>query len=226
MIDTRSVLAIGDVHGCLKTLLALIKAHGQDRRIILLGDLIDRGPNSRGVVEWAMKEGIETCYGNHEDLAIAYSLHERLGFKAKCPEHYDQDVWLYNGGLQALDNWGAFTEESRFPLKVLKWMSELPAYIRVPHPSGGADLLCSHTGYGLNGDTGHWISALWGRHPDGDGAFPDDGLFRVFGHCRKREPIIAKTHAMIDIGAAYKGYRVLTGLLWPEMTLVQQATID
>ena len=46
-------IAIGDIHGCLpalETLLAAIRPQLVDT-LVLLGDYVDRGPNSRGVIE-------------------------------------------------------------------------------------------------------------------------------------------------------------------------------
>lgn len=79
----RRVYAIGDVHGCvdlLDHLLAMIAQDDGDRptkpiSLILLGDLIDRGPHSRGVVERVMalmaSGGDVRCLkGNHEEVFI------------------------------------------------------------------------------------------------------------------------------------------------------------
>ncbi len=85
----------------------------------------------------------------------------------------------------------------------------------------GRKCLASHTGYGLGGDTGHWMSALWGRHPS-DGDFPEDGMYRVHGHTRVSEVVVGDKVTNIDSGAAYDGYRVLTAFLWPSKALVQQ----
>lgn len=223
----RPLLIVSDVHGCLKSLLALVKQHGKDRQLILLGDLIDRGPDSRGVVEYAMENGIPTCGGNHEDLAIAYSAHTDRGFKAKCTDEYDDDIWLANGGIQALQSWDADFEVG-LPNKALKWMADLPPYLRFD------GLLLSHTGYGLDADKDNWLRVLWGRHPDdgdfvheaGTGKPVNDGLFRVFGHTRAKKPVLKDSYAMIDTGCAYEGYGKLTGFLWPEREIVQVENLD
>ena len=93
------VYAIGDVHGrldCLDALLEIIAGHSvyaaAETRLVFLGDLIDRGPESRGVVERAMQlaAGPQTCdfvMGNHEELLLqaaagepgALSLFRRAG---------------------------------------------------------------------------------------------------------------------------------------------------
>src|SRR4051812_2089505 len=67
-------IAIGDIHGCstaLDTLLAMVRPQPEDS-LILLGDVIDRGPNSRGVMEMvlALREQTQLVVlrGNHEEM--------------------------------------------------------------------------------------------------------------------------------------------------------------
>ena len=65
-------LVIGDIHGCLtafETMLGVVKPSGEDL-IVTLGDYVDRGPDSRGVIDklLAMREthNLVTLMGNHE----------------------------------------------------------------------------------------------------------------------------------------------------------------
>lgn len=82
-IGDRRVYAIGDVHGCAHLLDALLTIIAQDDKdrprkpisLILLGDLVDRGPQSRAVVETVMaltgSGGDVRCIkGNHEEAFI------------------------------------------------------------------------------------------------------------------------------------------------------------
>lgn len=232
---SKPLLLVGDVHGAHLTLMTLVAKH-PERQVVLLGDTIDRGPRSREVVEWAMQNEIPTVGGNHEDLALAYSHHHRLGYRAKCAREYDHDIWVKgNGGKETLTSWGAKGYPKVLPKPVLDWMVKLPPYLTFDMPSKGRRLLASHTGYGLDADKGNWLRALWGRHGHDSGPFTyeegtgeaiDDGWFRVFGHNRTKEPILTEAYAMVDTGAAYPGYGILTGLLWPEREIVQQAYID
>jgi serine/threonine protein phosphatase 1 len=76
------VYAIGDIHGCLVQFDALIAAIEADdaRRgpaqttMILLGDLVDRGPDSAGVVrrarDWAARRKVRHIAGNHEEMFL------------------------------------------------------------------------------------------------------------------------------------------------------------
>ena len=61
-------LVVGDVHGCLDELLALLAAAGRtpDDRVVLVGDLCAKGPNSAGVVRWARESHADAVLGNHD----------------------------------------------------------------------------------------------------------------------------------------------------------------
>jgi len=90
-------LAIGDVHGCLRALLCLLKAadiSGGDQ-LVFLGDYVDRGPDSRGVVEWLIaaqrERSVVTLLGNHEAMIL-----EARGEPGKRSE------WKKRGGRETL----------------------------------------------------------------------------------------------------------------------------
>ncbi|THK35889.1 serine/threonine protein phosphatase [Ensifer sp. MPMI2T] len=114
--------AVGDIHGCLtqlEALLASIESAVPSGRIIFLGDLIDRGPESRGVVERIMagptKPGWEwlTLKGNHEEMLLA----ARRGYA-------EMSTWLMNGGDETMASYGG-----AIPLSHLVWMAERPSII-------------------------------------------------------------------------------------------------
>src|SRR4051812_16573164 len=70
--DTKSLFAIGDVHGCAEELRALIQKLPlrRDSLVVFLGDYIDRGPDSRGVVDTILELQqycrVVCLLGNHE----------------------------------------------------------------------------------------------------------------------------------------------------------------
>jgi hypothetical protein len=71
---------VGDVHGCLSELKELLHVAGHRRgsdRLILLGDLVDRGPDSAGVVRLARELNAECVLGNHEEKHLRWRRHER-----------------------------------------------------------------------------------------------------------------------------------------------------
>ena len=99
----QRLFAVGDIHGCADELAVLLKALelGPGDTIVFVGDYIDRGPDSRGVVELALElqRGAATpvfLKGNHEDMLLSF-----LGF----PGHYGES-FLFNGGVQTLASYG------------------------------------------------------------------------------------------------------------------------
>lgn len=119
--DGIRVYAIGDIHGRHDLLMALLKAveadaapSGMDRRIVFLGDYIDRGEGSAAVVERLASgaaaggsAGSWTCLmGNHEAMLLATLAGE-----------LDWHVWLANGGAETLFSYGVSTRDFAGPGK-------------------------------------------------------------------------------------------------------------
>lgn len=91
------VLTFGDIHGCTKawdTLWASV-APTADDQIVTLGDYIDRGPDSRGIIDRLIeieKQGrLIALIGNHEQMILDARYEEMA-----------ENVWLINGGYDAL----------------------------------------------------------------------------------------------------------------------------
>ena len=90
-------LAIGDIHGCLQALKALFDfiQPSKEDTIITLGDYIDRGPNSKGVLDLLKKlkqtHNVISLKGNHEAL-----LEDARNSTA------DYHSWFVNGGASTL----------------------------------------------------------------------------------------------------------------------------
>jgi serine/threonine protein phosphatase 1 len=84
-------LAIGDIHGCARALVALARAvdFRDDDVVITLGDYIDRGPNSYAVLDWliAIQQRVRLIplMGNHEVMLLrARESREKLGHWLEC----------------------------------------------------------------------------------------------------------------------------------------------
>jgi serine/threonine protein phosphatase 1 len=116
--------AIGDVHGCLdklERLFAACEAHadGRPARFVCLGDYVDRGPDSRGVIELLMRRqaaqpGAVVCLrGNHEQMAIIAHADARA-----------MPLWLQNSGMSTLRNYPGFN--GRIDPAHLAWLAGLP----------------------------------------------------------------------------------------------------
>jgi serine/threonine protein phosphatase 1 len=93
-------IAIGDIHGCDTALRALIEsiAPQQEDLIITLGDVVDRGPNTRGVIDLLLSLPDRCRYigvmGNHEEMML----------RVVCDGHAPQN-WLQYGGVATLDSY-------------------------------------------------------------------------------------------------------------------------
>ncbi len=94
-------IAIGDVHGCntaLATLLDKLKLQPQDT-VVILGDAIDRGPDSRDVIRQLMELGercrMQCIQGNHEQMLLD-------AVDGRMP----MQEWLVHGGADTLDSYG------------------------------------------------------------------------------------------------------------------------
>lgn len=96
----RTLAVIGDLHGCadfLDDLLGRIEADAPDAHIIAVGDYIDRGEDSRGVIERLIPRNDMTCLmGNHEQMLLDF---------LEDPERTGAS-WLRYGGLQTLASYG------------------------------------------------------------------------------------------------------------------------
>lgn len=72
-LDFRKLFIVGDVHGCFNEFLKLLEKinyHKKKHRLILVGDIINRGPQSFDMLKWVKKEGVEVVLGNHEQAFI------------------------------------------------------------------------------------------------------------------------------------------------------------
>jgi hypothetical protein len=84
----KRLLVVGDVHGHLDALKALLRKVGFDNKqgdhLVMVGDLVTKGPDSKGVVKFAMELGASAVRGNQEDkvLAAAREIH-RLSLEDK-----------------------------------------------------------------------------------------------------------------------------------------------
>lgn len=99
-MNSRTIL-VGDVHGCpeeLEALLAKLDYDSRKDRLILLGDLVDRGPDSVGAVELAKDLKAELVIGNHDEKFLRYHKHaekQRLDPKYKNPMFTEKRQALY-----------------------------------------------------------------------------------------------------------------------------------
>lgn len=123
LIMKPRTIAIGDIHGHLKALqglLACIKPTFQDT-LIFLGDYVDRGPDSRGVLDWILGLSkdckVIPIRGNHEDMML-----EAIQHSGKL------QAWLDNGGDMALRSYGGKECLDRIPGTHIQFLHSLPLF--------------------------------------------------------------------------------------------------
>jgi predicted phosphodiesterase len=82
-------LFIGDVHGCAEELDALLRECGYLRgdRVVLVGDLVAKGPDSAGVVRRARERGFLAVRGNHDEHVLRWHAGKQPEGKKLKPEH-------------------------------------------------------------------------------------------------------------------------------------------
>ena len=194
-MTNRRTLIVGDVHGCpdeLEALLAKARyAQGADR-VVLVGDVVVRGPDSRRTLAIARELGASVVRGNHEHRLLA----GRAGTARLGPNHRRVAADLSKDGWR-------FLEE--MPL----WL-DLPEHdVRVVHAGvvPGRDMKDAPHDALLRMRTidakGDWsdrrdLGELWGTRYVGPPHV-------VFGHNARAEPQLHPWATGIDTGCVYGG---------------------
>lgn len=221
---------IGDVHGHYKTLLALVEKIPKDSKLVFVGDLIDRGPQSMEVVKFVREGGHLCVMGNHEELITAHGAMILEAYQ-KNEDIYIYNNWFRNGGVATTRSYGVTKLIDGRPVKVedsekalhrfkedIKWMEQLPLYIELDvENTFGLPVVVSHapvaTVWGFRYvDSMYKIfrdMALWNRRePDSDSK-----IFNIFGHTPVRWGAEVKPHYVnVDTGCylGKNGYNQLS----------------
>lgn len=125
--STPRTIAIGDIHGCyaaLDKLLSMIDMQREDR-LVVLGDVVDRGPQSRSVVERLLQLR-DSCQllpilGNHEQMLL-----DAVNGKATLQD------WLTYGGGETLDSYGKGASLSVLPDEHIEFLRSWADYRETP----------------------------------------------------------------------------------------------
>jgi serine/threonine protein phosphatase 1 len=210
--------AVGDIHGksdLLAMLLRQIEADAADREavkktLVFLGDYVDRGPDSRGVIEILLNglpAGFEAHFlkGNHEALLLDF-------LDGKVPlEH-----WLLNGGdatmasygvdIGRLDAAGAPPEMWRKAFAAVLPDAHLDFFRRLRLQIPVGDYLFVHAGVrpGVPLEAQREVDLIWIRGEFLSAAEPF-GKVVVHGHTPVGEPVVLPNRIGIDTGAVFTG---------------------
>lgn len=233
---------IGDVHGCCDELEQLLRrlgyhpvhgavarpgpplryAHPEGRKVVFLGDLVDRGPRSADVLQLArnmMLDGTALCVPGNHDMKLLRRLR-----KGPSTPFYDATL----ADFQSI----AVQDRERVITEIVDFLGSLPSHLVLDH----GRLVVAHAGlrkemigrdsgpiraFALYGDTtgekdeyGLPVRRDWAAEYTGRAAI-------VYGHSPIAEPIWRHRTINIDTGCAFGGR--LTALRYPERELVSVA---
>jgi serine/threonine protein phosphatase 1 len=225
--------AVGDVHGrsdLLRRLHAMIAADAAGasqpkKRVVYLGDYIDRGPDSKGVLDILINEplaGFERVHleGNHEHAMLGFLVDIRVG-----------PMWLDNGGDATLENYGVAIPNPEDPADLLRAQRLLAANLPESHrvflrnlelAHSEGDYFFVHAGVrpGTPLDRQEREDLLWIREPF-LGSRTGFGKVVVHGHSISREPELCDNRIGIDTGAFASGHLTCLVLADTSRSLLQ-----
>jgi serine/threonine protein phosphatase 1 len=215
---------IGDIHGCAATLRRLVDVTlrpSPDDHIYLLGDLIDRGPDSKGVLDYIfeLRErglSVSSVRGNHEEMCLQSG-----------DDLYYLGLWAANGGLATMESFQA-DGPGDIPRIYRDFLASLPHYILLDA------FVIVHAGLNFDppspfDDTS---AMLWTRSQVVD-QLRIGGRRLICGHTpiprNRLEASLDSSKIMIDNGCVYVGRPGMGSLVALElgsMTVHYQENID
>lgn len=216
----RATYVVGDIHGSNRSLTELLEKIALDfkRRdldgvdLVLVGDYVDRGEESRATLEhlWQMKhdwpEDVTCLMGNHERMMLDFLMNPRETGRR----------WLRNGGLQTLASFGVggLSETSdgdtleiarnaldaALPVGLKDWLASLPLI----WISGNVAVVHAAADPTLPIDAQVERTLLWGHEAFGRIA-RQDGIWVVHGHTIVPTPQANACVISVDTGAYFTG---------------------
>lgn len=197
------LIAIGDIHGCSAALRGILDAidPAPDDWIVPLGDLVNRGPDSRGVIETLISlQGrcrVTPILGNHDEMFV------RFWELNAVPS-----AWLAMGGGATLDSYGAGRLFSLVPVSHIDFVRSFASSIETErhlllHAQYEPDLPLDQT----PGETLRWVSLrdrVPGPHRSGKRA--------IVGHTSQKNGAILDRGHIVCIDTYCSGGGWLTAL--------------
>jgi len=206
------LIAVGDIHGCHKEFEDLLDKLDlrKDDRLVLLGDLISRGPDSGRVVELARKHATASLLGNHELRHLNYRrtddpTHLKKYDYATMEQLRGKD-WDYLESMELTykdEDLGVVLVHGGF-LPDRPWQKQparIVTRIQVVGPDGEPHKRSEMP------DAPHW-STLWSGPP-----------FVIYGHTPREDVSRTKWTLGIDTSCVLGGF--LTAYVLPEKKIVQ-----
>jgi serine/threonine protein phosphatase 1 len=206
-MENSRQIAVGDIHGCAKTFRVLVRDElrlTSSDHLIVLGDMIDRGPDSKGVIDEiiALKERgirVQVLQGNHEEMMINAS-----------QSNESNDYWIRNGGQETLDSFGV-KYVSDIPSTYLDFIRHTEIYVET------AEYIFVHAGLNFNKSDpfSDYDSMKWIRKMEVDPTKIGNRTI-VHGHVPAPLPLLLKLRKFninLDAGCVYKDIPGMGNLL-------------
>lgn len=220
--DKGGYIAIGDIHGCSKTLKLLLDRlddeFGDSRVYVFIGDYVDRGPDSKGVIDLLLD------FRKSHDCVFLRGNHDAMLLNYQADKSWVQ--WFDNGGATTIDSYGDDGTDTSIPYEHLKFFVDTELFLDTP------EYLFVHGGVPADStiesalkDESLYSSFMWRR----EHIYSDHNMWEktvVFGHTPVRSPIDEQRKLGIDTGCVYPQYGKLTAVVLPEKDFVQQKNID
>jgi len=198
---------IGDVHGCIYTLKALVNRLPKDAEIILLGDLCDKGNFTKEVFEYVIENNFTVIKGNHDLMMEKYLI--------RVLEEGLSNIWTssHYGGYKTVDS---YRDDLELAKKHIEFISSLPYYLEFER------YFLTH-GFGLpyynRKDTfvkGMLSNRLERRFPDWEDYTKSDKI-NIYGHCDYNKVNYGDNYIGIDTGCVYGRKLTAINLLTKEI---------
>ena len=203
---------VGDIHGDYKTLKDALKKVEFDKsrdRLFMVGDLVDRGPDSRKALAFLSKPWVYAVRGNHEEMLIKF--HSKFGFR--------DSPWLKMfSKIKGRGWWAKLTPEER--KEHVEAYRKLPVAIEVEEASGyRIGIIHAEVPRGMDwgtfkrairsGDAKTTKSAIWGRkrinRGDTSGVY---GIQRIFcGHALRKQTTELGNIVYLDTGTVLRALK-------------------
>jgi len=197
------IYAIGDVHGCLNEMKALLaKVDEQikpEDQIVFLGDYVDRGPDSKGVIEHLIER--EKSHqnkhifirGNHEDMMMS------------------GEYWFMNGGAEVVKSYGL--DPVDYTIQFSFFSDHMPkdhqAFIhrtRLYYQIGRCVFVHANIDPSLSLEDQNANTLIWARHYDGYNGDYNGGWFVVRGHTPVGSVREFRNQIMLDTACVFGGF--------------------
>ena len=196
-METERLFILGDIHGCLdplKRMMDKIDWRPEEDGLIFLGDYIDRGMDSKGVVDYIIEISnssplVQCLMGNHENILLDF---------LSCG---DPRLLLLNGGITTLESYQVEEKgetEALIPPEHVAFFESLFLYIELD------EYYVVHAGFrpGVEVEKQATEDLIWIREPF---IFSDQDFGKkvIFGHTPLAEPLVMDNKIGLDTGAVY-----------------------